>query len=120
MTAQFEKRLQRVEDRVKRIEKELTIGGMFIASFDWKQLNPTDRSILDMLLQRSSEGATTTEIAEALNIASPETSGRTLIYMRLKRIERISKRLKGAPIVIAERKRWYLNYEEFSFPEAKK
>jgi len=114
MVAKFERRLERLEARVKRIEKELEIGGM-VVTFDWKDFYQKDREILNFLLQKGREGATTTEIAQAVGFDAPETSGRTLVYAKLKRIERISNRLKGAPIIIMDRKRWFLNFEEFDF-----
>jgi len=88
-----------------------------VASFDWKDFSDRDKAILDTLLRKGREGSTTTEIAKELNLPEPETSGRTIVYVRLKRIERISKHIKGISIVVPERKRWYLNYTDFSFPE---
>lgn len=119
MVAKLERRMERLEQRVKRIEKDLEMGGM-IVTFDWKDFSARDKGILNFLLQKSREGATTTEIASSIGLESPETSGRTIVYERLKRIERISKRLKGASIVVMDRKRWFLNYDEFDFPETKK
>lgn len=118
MVAKIEKRLERIEARVRRIEKELEMGGM-IVTFDWKDFSQRDKQILNCLLQKGQEGSTTTEIASAINLNSPETGGRTIIYERLKRIKRISSRLKGAPIVIMDRKRWFLNFQEFDFVEEK-
>lgn len=117
LPAKVEKRLKSVEERLKRIEKELEFGGLVVSSFDWKDFTDRDKAILTFLLNREREGATSTEIASAIGMDSPESGGRTIVYMRLKRIERISKRLKGQSIVINERKRWFLNYEEFDFPK---
>ena len=112
------KRLDRIGERVKRIEWELELGGTLI-NFDWADLTERDKLILNTLLRRGRTGATTTKIAELIELESPEGSGRAIVYARLKRIERISKRLKGAPIVIPERRRWYLNFDEFKFSEVK-
>jgi len=120
LPAKLEKRLKSIEERLKRIEKELEFGGLIISSFDWKDFTDRDKAILNYLLQRGREGATSTEIAEAIGMDSPESGGRTIVYTKLRRIERISKRLKGQPIVVNERKRWFLNYDEFDFPEVKK
>ena len=118
MVTKLEKRVQRIEERLKRIEDAMELSPM-IMSFDWKDFTERDKGILNFLLEKGREGASTTEIAEKLEFEEPETSGRTIVYTRLKRIERISKRLKGAPLVISERKRWYLNYDDFNFPEVK-
>lgn len=116
ITQNIERRLQRVEDRLKRIEKELELSGTFL-SLDWEEFNPKDKTILAHLLKKKNKGATTTEIANTIGLDSPESSGRTIVYTRLKRIERISRRLKGMPIVVTEKKRWYMNFDEYSFPE---
>lgn len=70
-------------------------------------------------MAKTFDGATTKEMAEVLQLNKPETSGRTIVWRRLKRIQNISKRMKGAPIVISERKRWVMNFDEFTFKEAK-
>jgi predicted Zn-ribbon and HTH transcriptional regulator len=115
----LEAKIQRIEEKLKRIEDVLELGDI-VTTFDWKDFSVLDKSILDKLLEKGREGSTTTEIAQELNLNEPETSGRTIIYTRLKRIERISRRIKGIPIIVPERKRWYLNYEDFRFPEVKK
>lgn len=74
-----------------------------------------DKRILKHLLGCEYRGATTTEMARALGLDNPESSGRTIIWRRLKRIEKISIRLKGMPIVITSVKRWLMNYDEFHF-----
>jgi len=115
----LEIRVQRIEEKLRRIEDMLELGDI-VTTFDWKDFSLLDKSVLDKLLEKGREGSTTTEIAKELNLKEPETSGRTIIYTRLKRIERISRRIKGIPIIVSERKRWYLNYEDFRFPEVKK
>ena len=115
----LEIRVQRIEEKLRRIEDVLELGDN-VTTFDWKDFSLLDKSVLDKLLEKGREGSTTTEIAKELNLKEPETSGRTIIYTRLKRIERISRRIKGIPIIVSERKRWYLNYEDFRFPEVKK
>lgn len=116
--AKLEMRIKRIEARLKQIEDVLELSNT-VSSFDWKEFSDKDQAILNFLLKKGREGATTTEIATELAFPNPETSGRTIVYTRLKRIERISRRIKGLPIVITERKRWYLNFDDFSFPEVK-
>ena len=110
----LERRLKLIEERLKRIEDELRLSPE-IVSFNWKDFTERDKAILNYLLQKEREGATTTEIAEALGFPKPETSGRTIVYRRLKRIERVSRRIKGFPIVVYQSKRWMLNYDDFRF-----
>ena len=110
----LESRLKRIEERLKRIEDILELSPT-IVSFDWKEFNERDKEILEYLYCKGREGATTTEIATNLRFPNPESSGRTIVYRRLKRIERISRRIKGLPIVIYEAKRWFLNYDDFDF-----
>lgn len=110
----LESRLKLIEERLKRIEDILELSPT-VVSFDWKEFNERDRRILEYLYSKGREGATTTEIAETLEFKNPETSGRTIVYRRLKRIERISRRIKGLPIVVYEMKKWLLNYDDFNF-----
>ncbi len=105
-----------VELRLKRIEDIMELSDV-VSSFDWKDFSDKDKAILNFLLKKERAGATTTEIATELDFPNPETSGRTIVYTRLKRISRISTRIKGLPIVITERKRWYLNFDDFNFPK---
>ncbi len=114
MSRSLESRLKRIEDRLKRIGDILELSPT-ITTFEWKDFNERDKGILNYLLRKERQGATTFEIAEAISLNAPETSGRTIVYRRLKRIERISRRIKGISIVIPERKRWYLNYDDFQF-----
>jgi len=86
-----------------------------VTSFDWKEFNERDQAILSYLYSKEQAGATTTEIAEKIGLKEPETSGRTIVYRRLKRIERISRRIKGTPIIYYDRKIWSLNYDAFQF-----
>jgi len=110
----LESRLRRIEERLKRIEDTIELSPV-VTTFDWKDFSDRDKEILKYLYQKGREGATTTEIAEELGFPNPETSGRTIAYRRLKRIERISRRIKGLPIVLYEMKRWSLNFQDFNF-----
>jgi len=112
----LENRLKSIEERLKRIEDALELSPA-VMSFDWKTFSDRDKAILNYLLSKGREGDTTTQIARQLGLNNPEESGRTIIYRRLKRIENISRKIKGSPIVSYDRKRWSLNYEVFQFPE---
>jgi hypothetical protein len=110
----MEKQLELLNRRLKKVEEILELTDI-IASFDWDAFTERDRAILTHLYKVERKGATTIELAKALGLNKPETSGRTIVYRRLKRIEQISKRLKGLPIIIEERKKWYLNTDDFTF-----
>lgn len=107
-------RVKNLENRVKRLEDELEISPS-IASFDWEGFSDRDKAILRFLLSSERKGMTTTKIAEGLNMHEPETCGRVKVYRRLKRIERVSRKIKGLPIVLYEKKRWSLNFDDFQF-----
>lgn len=114
MDRRTEAELKNLKERVKRIEDELQLSPT-VTSFDWKQFNDRDKSILMVLLKKEREGATTTEIAEILEMEPVETSGRVKVYRSLRRIERLSRKLKGFPIVVYEKRKWSLNYQDWQF-----
>lgn len=108
------KEFQRLDDRVKRIERELELADV-VTTFNWKDFTERDKRILSALLKHGRRGATTTQIARELEIPRPETVGRAIAYRRLKRIAYVSRRLKGFPIVVCEKKVWSLNFRNFTF-----
>lgn len=114
MSRRLEERMKNIESRMKRIEDELQFSKS-VTSFNWKEFSERDRSILRILLQKERCGASTTELAELLDMKEPETSGRVKTYRSLRRIERISRKLKGWPIVAYDKKRWSLNYDDWQF-----
>lgn len=111
---ELDKRLKLVEKRVKRISKALELSPA-IYPLAWKKLTELDRGIVRVLIQAGREGKSTTEIAQALNLNNPSVSGRVVVYNRLKRIERMSDRLKGAPYVISSQKKWSMNWDDYKF-----
>lgn len=112
--SRLEERVKNLESRVKRIEDQLELSPA-VVSFDWTEFSDRDKAILNFLLGKDRAGGTTTEIAQGLEMSEPETSGRVKVYRRLKRIERVSRKLKGLPIVNYERKKWSLNFDDFQF-----
>lgn len=112
----LEKRVDRMERELKKILKILElVPAVNIA--EWKDFSPLDRGILKVLLKKQYAGETTTMIAKELGLENPATSGRVVVWRRLQRITKVSKRIKGAPIVLSEYKRWKLNLDEFTFVE---
>lgn len=107
-------KIKRLERRVKRLEDVMEISPM-LTTFDWEEFNIRDKAILKILLEKGRRGVTTTVIATELDFPEPEKTGRVIVYRRLKRMERISKRIKGFPIISCDRKKWSLNYDEFKF-----
>jgi len=116
--ASLEKRLRKLEADVKKIKEILELAEV-INPLGWKDYTDRQKQIIEYLLSKKYEGATTPEIAKALKLPEPEKSGRTIVWRELKRIQRISKRIKGSPIVICQGKRWTMNYEDFTFEEIK-
>jgi len=110
----IENRFKNIEARLKRAEDILEISNT-VTSFNWKGFTERDIAILKVLYQKMKTGANSVELAIILNLKSPQKSGRTIIYRRLRRIEAITRREKGQPIVIQERKKWYLNMDEYQF-----
>jgi len=112
--SQILSRLESIEARLRRVERILEPHPS-IVSFDWKDFTDRDELLLNTLLQKGRKGLTTPKLARAIGLKKPETSGRSIVYRRLRQIERVSKRLKGSSIVIYNKKRWSLNFDEFSF-----
>lgn len=113
------KRLIILEKRVKKIYKVLELA-QAVYPLEWKQFNDLDKSIITILIQSNREGASTTEIAQKLNLENPKTVGRVVIYERLKRIAKISNRLKGSPFVISSHRKWVMNWDDYDFLVEKK
>lgn len=107
-------RLKNLENRVKRIEDELALSPT-VTSFDWAGFHDRDKAILKFLLQKERAGETTTNIADALGFPDPEGAGRVKVYRSLRRVERVSRKLKGFPIVVYETRKWSLNYDDYQF-----
>lgn len=100
--------------KVKQIADVLEMSDV-IVSFNWKQLQPRDAEILKCLEKHEREGATTTQLAREVGIKKPTTSGRKIVLRRLKRVQEISRRIKGQPIVVTKKRLWFLNWDEFDF-----
>lgn len=108
----------KVESQGKQLRKIKALLELLptITSFDdWKTLRSRDKQILTALFKYNVTGAKTLQLARDIAIKKPETSGRTIVYRRLKRIQEISLRLKGAPLVVQVGRNWALNFEDFSF-----
>jgi len=111
---QLEGRITRLERELKKVLDFLELSST-VDPFNWQDLTKADKTIIRCLLAKKYEGATTTRIADELGMDKPKTTGRAIIWRKLRRIQRISKRMKGAPIVIPYLKRWVMNYDEFTF-----
>jgi len=112
---EMERRIQGLEEDFSTVKQSLADLELF--TYERGKVNPhafcidkIDHEIINLLLHH--KGATTPELAEALN------ANRWLILNRLKRIQRLSKRQLGKPIVeyyagerSGKNKAWWLNGE---------
>lgn len=111
---ELRKEVEALKKQVKEIQQILEMAPV-INDFDWVEFNERDKQILNQLHVSGKDGATTTFLAQVLGLHHPDKSGRTIIYRRLKRIEKISRFRKGQPIVKPSFKKWYLNFDEYQF-----
>lgn len=112
----IENRILRVERDVKKIKRELQLGGRE-NPLNWDELNDVDKQIIKTLLGKGgTRGLTTTELAE---ITGQENipSGRVIMWRRLKQIVKKSRMRTGYPLVLLEHRRWHMNYDDFIFSE---
>ena len=112
MSRKMERRLTNLEAKVKRIEDLLELSDI-IASFEWKHFTERDKRMLHFLLSRGREGAHLDEIAEHIGLDKP--SRKVIVSRRLTHIAKVSRKLRRFPIVVSDRRRWYLNYNDFNF-----
>ena len=112
--AQLERKVAFLEKRMKEVMKFLQMVPV-VAPWEWESFLEKDRVILKVLVRSDREGLTTTEIAKALSLESPEGSGRVMVYKSLKRIAKISERMKGTPFVISDGRRWVMNFDDYEF-----
>lgn len=112
----LEEKVNRLRREVKKIMDVLELSPT-VDPLDWKDFTELDKGIIKHLLEKKYAGDTTTGIAEAIGLDKPTSTGRVIVWRRLKRIQRISNRIKGAPIVLIDKKRWFMNYDEFTYKE---
>ena len=87
-----------------------------VTSFDeWTTLMNRDKKILYALHKYGLEGTSTLQLAQDIGLNKPETSGRTIVLRRLYRIQKVSLRMKGAPLVVRVGRKWSLNFDDFTF-----
>lgn len=109
----FQVRLRSVEKRLRKVESELEMLPAITSFKTWRSLTERDQAILTALYKYELEGASTLALAKDLDLNKPETSGRTIIARRLRSIQKISVKLKGAPVVIRQGRNWALNFEDY-------
>lgn len=114
----LEKEMRWVRRKVKLLVEFLEFADN-INPLSFKELLNRDKEIIKALLAKGREGASTTELAVELNYLSPKTSGRTIIYRRLKRIAKISQQRRGFPMVVKVGRKWMMNFNDFSFVDEK-
>ena len=104
---------KRLERKVKRIEDVLALLPESIDPLTWTSLDQLDKEILNMLLHKGA-AYSTSEIAEQLKDVH-----RTKVWRRMKKISKLSRKLKGDTIVLFDpsSKKWSMNVEEFDFKQ---
>lgn len=114
MSQTMKKELKLIKARLKRIEDVIELSDT-ITSFEWKQFSQRDQDILMILYHSGREGASLTQIAKGIALSKPETSGKVIVSRRLRHIVKVSYRRKAFPLVVSDRRKWYLNYDDFQF-----
>lgn len=107
--------VQNLKVDMKKVKDILELSPV-IDPLNWKKdLSDLDLQILLNLLAAGYAGMQTPDLARVCNLQDPGKSGRVTIWHRLKKIQKISYRLKGDCIVLLERRRWRMNWENFTF-----
>lgn len=104
-----------IHKRVRRIEADMELLPTITSFDDWETLMLRDKKILSALHKYGVKGTSTTQLAKDIGLNKPAVSGRTIILRRLRRIQKVSLQLKGAPLVVHVGKNWSLNFEDFKF-----
>jgi predicted Zn-ribbon and HTH transcriptional regulator len=109
----LEERVNTLERSVRQIKDQLAMLPPAIDPLSWKNFDDIDKQIITLLLKEENS-LTSVQIAEKLQI------NRVKIWRHLKRIHKISKRLKGEPIIIYDPslKAWSMNTEEYDFKKS--
>jgi len=111
----LKERVSRLEKSVRKIRDDLAILPEAIDPLNknsWKHFDSLDREILQFLLSNN-KPFSTVEIGKKLSVH------RTKIWRRMKKIQRVSLKIKGDSIVVYDpsSKKWDLNKEEFEFKQ---
>lgn len=110
---QLEIKVDSIHRRLRTIEADLDYLPT-ITSFDnWDSLLLRDKAILHALFKYE-QGVSTLQVAKDIGLPKPETSGRVMVLRRLYRIQEISTKIKGWPLVVRTKKGWTLNREDFT------
>lgn len=115
------KKLRSDVDNLKRDMKQvkdLLDLSAIVDPLTWKDLSDLDRLILKALLAAGHAGMETPALAQACGLpyrGKERAKGRHAIWQQLRKIRKISYRLKGDYIVLLESRRWRMNWEDFTF-----
>lgn len=110
--SKLKERVTRLERKVRKISDALALLPETVDPLSWKQFDLLDKQILTQLL--SNKPYSTVELAHKI-----KNVHRTKVWRRLKKIQKVSLKLKGDSIVVFDpsTKKWALNTEEFEFKE---
>jgi len=111
--SKLRERLTRLERWRHRVDDVLALLPESIDPLTWKGLDYLDKAILQLLLT-TNKPYSTSEMAHKIRNVH-----RTKVWRHMKRIQRLSKKLKGDFIVVFDpsSKKWSLNTEEFTFKQ---
>ncbi len=112
---QLEIKVESIHKRLRRVEADLEMLPTVTSFDEWTTLTERDRRILAALPSYGFEGASTLQLAKDISLNKPKTSGRTIVLRRLYRIQKVSTKMKGAPLVLSVGRKWSLNFDDFSF-----
>lgn len=107
----LEKQVTMLKKEVKLIKEQLGFLPPLLSPLEWESLDLLDKKILRLLLKKKGTFISTVKLGAFLH----EHRGK--IWRHLKKIERISAKMKGEPIVAyySSKKAWAMNWDEYEF-----
>lgn len=107
----LEKTVSKNRKDIKLIKEQLGFLPPLLSPLEWTSHDILDKEILGLLLKKKGEFLSTVKIGEKLK------THRGKIWRHLKKMERLSAKTKGEPIVIydSSRKAWAMNWDEYEF-----
>lgn len=107
----LEKTVTTLRKEVKLIKEQLGFLPPLLSPLEWESLDILDKKILKLLLKKKGNFISTVRLGAILH------QHRGKIWRHLKKIEHVSARMKGEPIVVyyPSRKAWGMNWDEYEF-----
>lgn len=113
----LEERIDRMKREITEIKKRLHMLPKIETPIDWKAFNELDQKILRLLMRKGED-----KFLSSVDISKKLGVDRTKIWRHLKKIHKVSLRIRGAPILIYDPslRMWGLNREEYDFEQIEK